>query len=210
MCRCPYRAPGYLSTSRPAGRNRLPGFDYPSTTTRASPLVKRAVYPRLSSARRLSQPLSGFPASSSSTALFRAATVPGLLLQSFPLTGIARPSRGHIAPLWLSTSVQERTARVLIAASFTDSRTFGAQSPGSLNGYGSPFHEPKPASWSPWVTNSGTTPFRQLHPLRSLDPPASPFAPLRVTPERRSILSWFSAPPETIRPDPGPSNPPRP
>jgi hypothetical protein len=38
-----------------------------------------------------------------------------------------------------------------------------------------------------------TAPFRQLHLLRSLDPPASPFAPTRVAPCQRSILSWVSA-----------------
>jgi hypothetical protein len=43
-----------------------------------------------------------------------------------------------------------------------------AQLPGSPATYGSPFHEPKPASRSPWATRCGTPPFRQLHPLRSL------------------------------------------
>jgi len=39
-----------------------------------------------------------------------------------------------------------------------------------------------------------TAPFRQLHPLRSLTPPANPFASTRVAPRQRSILSWTSAP----------------
>jgi len=33
-----------------------------------------------------------------------------------------------------------------------------------------------PASRSPWVTRDGVVPDRQLHPLRSLPPFASPFA----------------------------------
>jgi len=49
------------------------------------------------------------------------------------------------------------------------------------------------ASRSPWVRTARTAPSCQLHPLRSLDPPASPFAPTRVAPSRRPILSWASA-----------------
>ena len=49
------------------------------------------------------------------------------------------------------------------------------------------------ASRSPWGQATETTPFRQLHLLRSLDPPTSPFTPTRVAPSLRSILSWVSA-----------------
>jgi len=45
-----------------------------------------------------------------------------------------------------------------------------AQLPGSPEDYELPFHEPKPASRSPWATNDGATTPRQPHPLRSLIP----------------------------------------
>jgi hypothetical protein len=58
------------------------------------------------------------------------------------------------------------------------------------------------ASRSPWTPSDGTASFRQLHRLRSLDPPASPYAPTRVAPARRPILSWTSAPLEPSPPTP--------
>jgi hypothetical protein len=41
-----------------------------------------------------------------------------------------------------------------------------------------------------------------LHPLRSFVPSASPFAPIRVSPNRRPLLSWVSAPLELSPPTP--------
>jgi hypothetical protein len=46
----------------------------------------------------------------------------------------------------------------------------------------------------PWILAAGLLPFRWLHLLRSLDPPASPFALTRVASSQRPILSWVSAP----------------
>jgi len=81
-------------------------------TTRASPIMRRAVRSRLGSALGLSQPLSGFLAGSSSTALFRAAAVPGLLSPSERSPRLSRaPLSGPLAPLPFSTRVHGRTTR---------------------------------------------------------------------------------------------------
>ena len=99
MVRIPYRVPHHLSTVRPAGRSRLPWSSRrPTTASSCKPRMKRTTRFRSGSALRFSQPLSGFLASSSSTALFRAATVPERPLQSVPLTKIANPSRGRMLP----------------------------------------------------------------------------------------------------------------
>jgi len=111
--------------------------------------------------------------------------------RAFPSLGIAHPSRSALASLQLSTSVLKRTARFSSApASPTPTLSRSCLVP--PDAYGSPFHAPKRASRSPRAPNSRTVPFRQLHLLRSLDPPASPFAPARVTPNRRPLLSWVS------------------
>jgi hypothetical protein len=49
------------------------------------------------------------------------------------------------------------------------------------------------ASRSPWTPALGVVPLTQLHPLRSLVPPESPFTPPRVAPRRRPLLSWCCA-----------------
>jgi len=103
------------------------------------------------------------------------------------------PLSGPHAPLRLSTCVRGRTPRVLITARFTNAHAF-TQLPGSPDDYAFPFHAPSRrfheprsastsfeyASRSAWVSSSRTVPSHWLHPLRSLDPPASPFAPPRV------------------------------
>ena len=68
-----------------------------------------------------------------------------------------------------------------------------ARLPGSPDDYEVPFHAPRRASRSLRARASGIVLFRRLHPLRSVVPPASPFAPDRVAPNRRPILSWASA-----------------
>jgi hypothetical protein len=52
------------------------------------------------------------------------------------------------------------------------------------------------ASRSPRTTCSEAASFRQLHLLRSLVPPANPFALVWVAPPQRPLLSWVFAPPE--------------
>jgi len=115
-------------------------------------------------------------------------------LQSFPLAKIVVLFRGHPASLRLSTRVQKRVVCDLIAASFTDSHAFDAVAwiPNTTMSF--LFRRPKPASWSPWITDGRITPFHQLHPLRSLPPFTSPFASTRVAPSWRPILSWFFSP----------------
>jgi hypothetical protein len=55
--------------------------------------------------------------------------------------------------------------------------------PTSPDDYGLPFGMPRRASRSPWTSGSGVTSYRRLHPLRSLVPPANPFAPAQISPE---------------------------
>jgi hypothetical protein len=54
----------------------------------------------------------------------------------------------------------------------------------------------------PWISRGEATPFRMLHLLRSLVPPANPFALARVAPDQRPMLSWSSAPLESSPPAP--------
>jgi hypothetical protein len=137
-------------------------------------------------------PLSGFLAGPSFAALFHAATVRGILPSECSPHRNRAPLSGPPAPLRLSTNVLERSFPDLIAAGFPDSHAFDAVAwlPRRL---WAPFSRAEtrfPVTLGP---SRRTTPFRQLHPLRSLDPPASPFAPTRVAPSRRPILSWVCA-----------------
>jgi len=74
-------------------------------------------------------------------------------LQSLPLTGIARPSRGRFAPLRLSTDVLERTSRRLIAASSCRRPRFHAVAWPAPGDYELSFHAPKRASRLLWTPN---------------------------------------------------------
>jgi hypothetical protein len=103
----------------------------------------------------------------------------GFSLQSLPLAGIAHLSRGHIAPLRLSTDVLERRLPDLVTVGFADTHAF-TQLPGSSRQLWAPF--PHTEVRFPFALDLGdeAVPFGQLHPLRSLDPPANPSAPARV------------------------------
>jgi hypothetical protein len=93
-----------------------------------------------------------------------------------------------------STDVRERVACGLVTAGFTDHRALDAAAliPRRL---WAPFScVRRHASRSPWTTNGGITPYHQLHQLRSLVPPTSPFASTRVAPGLRPMLSWISVP----------------
>jgi hypothetical protein len=150
------------------------------------------------SALRLSQPLSGFIASSSHAALFRAATVRGV----FPSEGSPRRNRAPLsrplAPLRSSTGVRRRTRPSRVTDGFKRRPRPRARLPRFPADYEVPFHAPRRASQSLRARASRTVQFRQLHPLRSLIPPASPFAPGQVAPNRRSILSWVSILPRAL------------
>jgi hypothetical protein len=194
---CPFRVLSPpVSTIRRVRRISTPlKLSVPSTVSLAQAPYGAGRQTHPGSARRFSQPLSGFQANSSFAALFHAATVPGILPSECSPRENRAPLSRPLASLWSSTSVLNRTAQDLITAGFPDSHTC-ARLPCSPDDYELPFVTPKRASRSPWVSNDGTDSFRQLHPLRSLYPPASPFASARVAPNRRSLLSWVSAPPE--------------
>lgn len=161
---------------RPAfSRNPTPlRFRHPSTTRHGLAPYRAVRHSHPGSALRLSQPLSGFLAGPRLAALFHAAAIPGLYLQSLPLTEIAHPSRGRQLPCSHPPACGRARPAALSPARSPDSHA-RTQSPDSLAAYGSPFHELAPASRSPWATDRGTSPFRQLHLLRSLVPPVSPF-----------------------------------
>jgi len=135
----PSRVSRCLLTARPFGREPTPlRFVVPSTTSPARAPYGAGCHPRPGSALRLSQPLSGFQASSGFAAMFRAATVPGILpSESSPRRERCTPL-GAAASLPLSTDVPKCAARGLVTAGFPDSHAF-TQSPGSPAGYGRPF-----------------------------------------------------------------------
>jgi len=177
----------------------------PSTASSGEPRIGGSSLSHPGSARRFSQPLSGFLASPSSTALFRAAAVPERSLQSFPLAEIVYPSRGHWLPCGHPPACRDAPRRRLVAAGFPDARALrrgGLVPPttmGPLSTRGAPL-----ASRSPWTTlydalTASFTRFEAFLPL------SSPFARTRVAPGPRPLLSWAFAPPET---SPQPSEPP--
>jgi hypothetical protein len=83
----------------------------------------------------------------------------GFSLQRFPLTGIARPSRGRFC----SPAVIHRRAETLLPGPchrrFRRLPRFWAQLPGSPDDFRLPFHAPRCASRSPWI--------QAAEPLRS-------------------------------------------
>jgi hypothetical protein len=122
-------------------------------------------------------------------------TVPGIPpFRVFPSQKIAYASRRSLASLWLSSGVLRRTTRVLVADGFPDAHAF-TQLPGSPADYGLPFHAPRHASRSPWVSRRGTASFHQHHPLRSFDPSCESVRDWVGSPlSNRPIPSWVSAP----------------
>jgi hypothetical protein len=97
------------------------------------------------------------------------------------------------APLRSSTGLSEREHLRLVTRGFPDAHAH-AQLPGSPADYGLPFH-PARGPCFPFALDAGARgrPLTQLHPLRSLTPPESPFTPPQVAPRRRPLLSWRSA-----------------
>jgi len=133
--------------------------------------VRWVVQTRLGSALRLSQPLSGFLALPSFTALFHAATVCGIpLFRAFPSTKIA------FTPLEAASSLAVIHQRADPRRSppcrlrFRLTPALSRSCLASPADYGLPFHEPKLASRLSWATRDGTGSFRQLHLLRSFVP----------------------------------------
>jgi hypothetical protein len=179
MDQIPSRVLDLLSTLRPrAGAASHDVLDALQRHPRASPVWDGSFSPHPGSTHRFSQPLSGFPASSSSTALFRAATVPGRP----PFR--AFPSRGSPAPLEAACSlavIHRRARRAARDRSSTVSPTSTrfAQSPGSPADYELPF--------------GGLTPTSRLLGSRTAKPPLPPASP----------ASKPSSPRESVRADSG-------
>ena len=140
--------------------------------------MRRGVLAHPGSTLGLSQPLSGFLADLSFAALFRAATVPGILsLQSVPLTKIARPSQGRFAPLQLDNQHAETHCTCALSPPLSPTPTLSRSCLDPSDGYGRPFT--KPRSCFPFVPQLRTAEpllFCQPHLLRSFYPFASPFA----------------------------------
>jgi len=120
------------------------------------------------------------------------------------------PSQESRAPLEAACSpvvIHQRSstrASGLITASFPDAHA-RARWPGSPDDYGRPFlRKPKPASSrTPRAPTNGIVASRQLHPLRSLDPPASPFTNDPGCPEPPGRSSPGLSPLKSSPPTPG-------
>lgn len=116
-------------------------------------------------------------------ALLRAAAAPGLFFPSELSPDEDRePLSRPPAPLRLSTDVQSRRRLNLIAARFRDARALQRSCQLPPTTMGSLSARPKSCFPIPLDSSHGTDPFRQLHPLRSVPPPASPTPPTRSFP----------------------------
>jgi len=111
----PFRVPRCLPTVRSCDRTDFPDLFGPfNGIPRTSPVSSRALT-RLRSAPRLSQPLSGFSASSSFAALFHPQPFLRLIsLQRLSLTRIAHLSRGHLLPCGYSPACWNARLGVLL------------------------------------------------------------------------------------------------
>jgi hypothetical protein len=156
--------------------------------------VRRVVHSRPGSAPRLSQPLSGLLASSSSTALFRAATVPGLPSFRSELSPRKRsrtPLGAAYSPAVIHRRAETRppgiryTAVVSPTPALTRSRLDPPRTRVPFQRASSPPGRPGSRVAEPPRSASFTC-------FEVFVPPASPFAPPRASPGRRPMLSWLS------------------
>jgi len=169
-------------------RSTSSGFRTPSTASPGLAPCEAGCHPRPGSARGFSQPLSGFLATPSFAALFRAAAVPGIL----PSEPSPRRDRLPLSGQPGFPAVIHQRAETHASTPYRPwfhRRPRPARPPGFPNDYGLPFHRPKPASRSPWVSSHGTASFRQLHLLRSVSPSPSPFAAKMGFPTRTGRCS---------------------
>jgi hypothetical protein len=119
----------------------------------------------------------------------------GSSLQSFPLAESAHPSRGHYS-LAVIHSPAGTHRRGSCRPRFHRLPRFRAVAWIPLQLW-TPFPQTvESVSRSPWIPDGEAAPFSKLHLLRSLLPSANPFAPARIAPTWRPMLSWVSAPPE--------------
>jgi len=176
---------------------RLPGFPFPSTASLGGAPCEAGCHARLGSALRFSQPLSGFLATPSFAALFRAATVPGIP----PSERSPRRDRLPLSGQLGFPAVIHRRAET------------HASTP-----YRPRFHRRPRLSASAWIPRRLWVPFRRaearllvalgVEPRDRLVPPASPtskrpslFESVRCRREfpraDRPLLSWVSSPLES-------------
>jgi hypothetical protein len=172
--------------------------------------MRRAVRPRLGSALGFSQPLSGFLARLSFAALFRAATVPGIL----PSERSPHRDRAPLSRPLGSPAVIHRRARVyrscalspLVSPTPTLSRSRlappAAMSALSTNRSPLPGCSGLQAAESP--DSASFTCFEASIPLRIRS------HPVQVAPSWRPMLSWVCSPLESSPTTPWVLDPPRP
>jgi hypothetical protein len=163
----------------------------PTDATRRSPVWNGVSRPL----RFRSQVLSTsqrFPGNFELRGLVSSHSRPGFfLLQRFPLTEIAHPSRGRLRPCSYPRTAPRATPRSLSAlVSPTPTLSRACLAPPAPM---SSLSASKPASQSLWNPVTKRPALRPLHLLRRFLPPASPFEPTRVAPCRPPILSWSFA-----------------
>jgi len=125
---------------------------------------------------RFFQPLSGFPASLSFVALFRATTVCWIL----PLEHSLHKDRAPLSrPLCFLAVIHQRAEAYCpfaLSPLVSPTRTLSRVCLVSPSNYELPLFKPKLASKSFWAPFSGVTSFRQLHLFRSFYPLTNPFS----------------------------------
>jgi hypothetical protein len=147
----------------------------------------------------------------SSTALFHAATVPGLpSFRAFPSPRSRARSQAACAPLQSSTMLGDASPSTL-SPPVSPTPTFERGRLDPPTTMGPLFTRPKPRFPVALGRERRGRPLRQLHLLRSLDPSLSPFALTRASPSRvADALLVFRPSKDTYRPSLGTSNPPEP
>jgi len=189
----PLRVPHLLTAARLVSPDQLTEISFPTTAPSGLAPYEAGSHALLGSTLRFSQPLSGFLADPNFVALFRATAVHGIPPpESSPRRNRRPLSRSPLLPGGHSPTCRYAVSRSLSPpVSPTSTLTRGCLVPPTT--MSSLFTLPKerfPVTLGP---SDETISFRQLHPLRSFNPPASPFAPTRVAPHQRSILSWVYA-----------------
>jgi hypothetical protein len=133
--------------------------------------MKQAVQPCLGSVLRFSQPLNGFLANSSSTALFHAATIPGFLaFRGFPLQRSCTLLRTTGSLVVIHGCAGKHCSKSF-ALGFRDSRSVGIDRQFPPTTMGSLSANLTPAFRSPWTPLSRISPFPLASSTSKLFPP---------------------------------------
>jgi len=195
--------------------DRLAGSDFPGVLgslqrhPRASPIWAARPRPP-GSTRRFSQPLSGFLASASSTALFHAATVPGALPSEPSPRRDRQPLSGPPAPLRSSTGVPCVPQPRRLRRSFT-TRPRPCAVAWIPSGLGSSFRAPRGSpSRSPRTTAHGPS-FPPASPASKPSSPCEsvPRRPPKSTRAAAALLGFFPSRVPRRASDPRPARAPK-